>query len=92
MQPSPGALTSQQVKILSQQQNTSIDDIMAQQQNFAKNYNNSTALSKYIGVLYLIDSVLCWCSRLITEGVENSNSHEEKPLPQPEGLRPGRPL
>ena len=39
-QPSPSVLNSQL------NQNNSIDDILAQQQNFAKNYNNSTALSK----------------------------------------------
>ena len=44
-QPSPGALANPQVSLLNQ--NTSIDDILAQQQNFAKNYNNSTALSKF---------------------------------------------
>jgi len=47
VQPSPaGALNAQQVKLLAQN-NTSIDDFLTQQQNFAKNYNNSTALSKY---------------------------------------------
>ena len=39
-QPSPSVLNS------ALNQNNSIDDILAQQQNFAKNYNNSTALSK----------------------------------------------
>lgn len=44
-QPSPGALANSQAGGLLNQ-NTSIEDILAQQQNFAKNYNNSTALSK----------------------------------------------
>ena len=53
VQPSPASLAAQQVKLLNPN-NASIDDILAQQQAFAKNYNNSTALSKFLSRLALI--------------------------------------
>ena len=61
VQPSPAALNPQQVKLLNQN-TANIDEFLTQQQNFAKNYNNSTALSKYTThhlyiLSYLIDSL-----------------------------------